>query len=131
MSDFRASPPGCDDPESRVQVRAIEASPEIAARMQELQEAFYREMSATEVTGEAGAGMVRIRVGVDGDPKAVEVSPDLYAAEMQEPLEDLILAALQDAQRRSREASDPIRSNHLEKIGLLLAQVVEPKSSSS
>lgn len=124
MSDFLKSILS-DADENGVQVHAIKAGPEIGARMQELHEALDRELSATEVTGQAGGGMVRIRLSVDGVPKGVEVSPELYAAEMQEPLEDLILAALQDAQRKSDAESGRIRSAHMEKVGRLMAGALE------
>jgi nucleoid-associated protein EbfC len=124
MSDILKSILGGAD-EPGMQVRAIKAGPEIGARMQELHEALDREMTATEVTGEAGGGMVRIRLSVDGTPKGVEVSPELYAAEMREPLEDLILAALQDAHRKSDAESGRIRSAHMEKVGRLMARLVE------
>jgi len=114
---------GAEGPET--QVHAFKASAEVAARMQELHEALDRELSATEVTGEAGGGMVRIRLSVDGAPKGVEVSPELYAAEMREPLEDLILAALQNAQSKSDAESGRIRSAHMEKIGQLMAGALE------
>jgi len=124
MSDFLKSILGGVD-EPGVQVHAIKAGPEIGARMQELHEALDRELSATEVTGEAGGGMVRIRLSLDGTPKGVEVSPELYAAEMREPLEDLILAALQNAQSKSDAESGRIRSAHMEKVGRLMAGALE------
>jgi len=127
MSDFLKSILGGAD-EPGVQVHAIKAGPEIGARMQELHEALDREMSTTEVTGEAGGGMVRIRLSVDGAPKEVEVSPELYAAEMREPFEDLVLAALQNAQRKSGAESDRIRSAHMERIGRLMAGLIETES---
>lgn len=124
MVDFLKRIMGGED-EAGMQVHAIKAGPEIGARMQELHEALDREMSATEVTGEAGGGMIRIRLSVDGTPKGVEVSPELYAAEMREPLEDLILAALQNAQSKSDAESGRIRSAHMEKVGQLMAGALE------
>lgn len=101
MSDFLKQLMGANPPDGAAEVHAVRAGPETAARMEELHEAFQKKLKTTEVTGEAGAGMVRIRLSLDGTPKGVEVSPDLYAAEMREPLEDLVLAALQDAKARS------------------------------
>lgn len=121
MSEFLKQLIGANAPDGETEVRAVRAGPETAARMEELHEAFQKELTTTEVTGEAGAGMVRIRLSLDGTPKGVEVSPELYAAEMREPLEDLILAALQDAQRRAAKQADRIRSGHMEKLGRLMA----------
>lgn len=121
MSDFLKQLLGTSDPGDRTEVKAVRAGPETAARMQELHEALETELSTTEVTGESGAGMVRVRMSLDGTPKRVEVSPDLYAAEMQEPFEDLVLAALQDAKARSDKETDRIRSAHMEKVGRLMA----------
>jgi DNA-binding YbaB/EbfC family protein len=132
MVDFLKRIMGGED-EAGMQVHAIKAGPEIGARMQELHEALDREMSTTEVTGEAGAGMVRVRMSLDGTPKRVEVSPDLYLAEMQEPFEDLVLAALQDAKARSDKETDRIRAAHMEKVGRLMTGLLrgsDEKSSS-
>lgn len=120
MSDFLKQLLGASEPGDRTEVRAVRAGPETAARMEELHEAFQKELKTTEVTGEAGAGMVRVRMSLDGAPKRVEISPDLYPAEMQEPFEDLVLAALQDAKSRSDKETDRIRSAHMQKVGRLL-----------
>ena len=57
-----------------------------------------------EVTGEAGAGLVKVRMRGDMAVSGVEVDPSL----MQEPreiLEDLLAAAVNDAVRRAQAAA--------------------------
>ena len=125
MSDFLKQLMGASAPGHRTEVRAVRAGPETAARMQELHQALQEELATTEVTGEAGAGMIRVRMSLDGTPKRVEVSPDLYVAHMREPFEDLVLAALQDAKVRSDKETDRIRSAHMEKVGRLMARLLE------
>lgn len=124
MSDFRKQLLGASASGDQTEVRAVKAGPETAARMQELHEVLQKEFETTEVTGEAGAGMVRVRMSLDGTPKGVEVSPDLYMAEMQETFEDLVLAALQDAKSRSDKETDRIQSTHMKKVDRLLTRLL-------
>lgn len=117
----RAEAPG-------VRAEAVRVGPEVGARMKELHEALERDLSETRVTGEAGAGMARVTMSLEGAPVRVEVSPDLHVAGMREPLEDLLLAALQDAHRRAGEARDKLRSAHMEKVGRLLSDAFQDAS---
>jgi hypothetical protein len=121
MSDFLKQLMEANAPDGETEVRAVRAGPETAARMEELHEAFQKELTTTEVTGEAGAGMVRVRMTLHGTPKGVEISPELYASETREPFEDLVLAARQDAKARSDEETGRIRSAHMGKVGRLMA----------
>lgn len=131
MSDFLKQLIGANAPDGETEVHAVRAGPETAARMEELHEAFQKQLKTTEVTGEAGAGMVRVRLSLDGTPKGVEVSPELYAAETREPFEDLVLAALQDAKKRSDEETDRVRAAHMEKVGRLMAGLLEGRDEKS
>lgn len=87
--------------------------------MQEPHEALERELSETRFTGEAGTGIATVTMSLDGAPVRVEVA--LHPAEMLEPLEELLLAALQDAHRRVGEARDKLRSAHMGKVERLLS----------
>ena len=58
-----------------------------------------------EVTGEAGAGLVRVTANAKGTVKRLSVDPSLFVPEEREVVEDLIVAAIQDAQARAMEAA--------------------------
>lgn len=70
-----------------------------AQKMQEEMQKAQEEMSKETVTGEAGAGMVRITMTCRHDVKRVEIDQSLYDDD-REMLEDLIVAAFNDAVRR-------------------------------
>lgn len=59
------------------------------------------EVAATEVSGEAGGGLVKVTV--NGEFETLAVSIQEGALEDREMLEDLIVAAQNDAVRRAKE----------------------------
>jgi nucleoid-associated protein EbfC len=62
------------------------------------------ELATLEVTGEAGAGMVKVQMTGRHDIKRVTIDPSLLQ-EDKEMLEDLLAAAVNDANRRVEEAT--------------------------
>lgn len=73
---------------------------QMQTRMQKVQE----EIAQMEVTGESGAGMVKITVNGAHNCRRVEIDPSLLTDEDKEMLEDLIAAAYNDASRRLDDA---------------------------
>ena len=76
-----------------------------AQKMQADMKQAEERLEAAEVTGEAGAGLVQITVNGKGAVKAVSIDPSLAKPEEVEVLEDLLLAALNDAKRKADEVS--------------------------
>ena len=70
-----------------------------AKAMQEKMAKVQEQVAALEVTGESGAGLVRIQMTGRHDVRAVIIDPALMS-EDREVLEDLIAAAVNDAVRR-------------------------------
>ena len=68
---------------------------QMQADMQKAQE----EMASLTVTGESGAGLVRITMTCKHEVKALQIDDSLLSDE-KDMLEDLIIAAFNDAQRR-------------------------------
>ncbi len=68
---------------------------EMQANMKKAQD----EMASMNVTGESGAGMVRITMSCQHQVKAVEID-DSMVGDDKEMLEDLIVAAFNDATRK-------------------------------
>lgn len=75
-----------------------------AQQMQERMQKAQEEIASLEVTGEAGAGLVKITMLGNHNVKRVSIDPSLMDDD-QEMLEDLIAAATNDAVRRVEETS--------------------------
>jgi len=73
---------------------------EIQGRMQKLQE----ELSSLEVEGQSGAGLVKVKLSGKFDVRGVKIDPSLMKPEEAEILEDLIMAAFQDAKAKAESA---------------------------
>ena len=73
-----------------------------AQMMQERMQKMQEEVAKMEVTGESGAGMVKITITGSHNVRRVSIDPSLMEDE-QEMLEDLIAAAFNDAVRRAEE----------------------------
>jgi DNA-binding YbaB/EbfC family protein len=65
----------------------------LQARMAEIQS----EIAALEVEGSAGGGLVRVLMTGKGEMKRLSIDPSLVKLEEREILEDLIVAAANDA----------------------------------
>ena len=66
------------------------------ARMAELQS----QLEQVEMTGGAGGGMVSVTVNGKGEARQVKIDPSLVDPEETEVLEDLIVAAFNDAKAK-------------------------------
>lgn len=72
------------------------------ARMQEAQ----AEMERIEVEGQSGGGMVRVTLTVKGAMKGVTIDPSLMAPGEGEILEDLVIAAHEDARKKAEQVME-------------------------
>lgn len=79
-----------------------------AQKMQQNIERVQAELGNTEVTGEAGAGMVKITMTCKHEVKKVEIDSSVFSGEAddKEMLEDLIAAALNDASHKVTETAE-------------------------
>jgi nucleoid-associated protein EbfC len=77
------------------------------------------ELEQTEVSGQSGGGLVRVTMTVKGNAKSVSIDPSLLKSEDKDILEDLLIAALNDA----RAKGDALMS---EKMGSLTAGLPIP-----
>ena len=66
---------------------------ELQGQMQRMQE----ELAALEVSGQSGAGLVQISLNGKGEMRSVKIDPSLLKPDDAEIVEDLVLAAFQDA----------------------------------
>jgi hypothetical protein len=67
-----------------------------AQQMQETMQKAQAELAELEITGEAGAGMVKVVINGRHEAKSVVIEPKLLAEEVG-MLEDLVAAAINDA----------------------------------
>ncbi|WP_314186459.1 YbaB/EbfC family nucleoid-associated protein [Paracoccus yeei] len=77
--------------------KMMEAAQQMQTRMAEMQEGLTR----LTVTGEAGAGLVKATATAKGELTALDIDPSIFREQDKEVVEDLILAAIKDAQRRA------------------------------
>ncbi|QJR82140.1 YbaB/EbfC family nucleoid-associated protein [Alteromonas pelagimontana] len=75
-----------------------------AQQMQERMQKMQEELANVEVTGQAGAGMVKITMTCNHNIRRVDIDPSLMEDD-KDMLEDLIAAAFNDGVRRVQETS--------------------------
>ena len=81
-------------------MKMMKQAQEIQGRMQQLQE----DLAAMEVEGQSGAGLVRVRLNGKMEARAIKIDPSLMKPDEAEILEDLIVAAFQDAKGKVETA---------------------------
>jgi DNA-binding YbaB/EbfC family protein len=65
---------------------------------------MQEELAALQVEGQSGGGLVRVTLNGKMEARAVKLDPSLVKPEDTEMLEDLILAAFQDAKAKAEAA---------------------------
>ena len=81
-------------------MKMMKQAQEIQGRMQKLQE----ELSGLEVEGQSGGGLVRVKLNGKLEARSVKIDPSLIKPEEAEILEDLVMAAFQDAKGKAEAA---------------------------
>ena len=74
----------------------LKQAQEMQARMADMQE----KLAGVEVSGVAGGGMVQVTLNGKGEMRGVKIDPGLLNADDVEVLEDLIVAAANDAKAK-------------------------------
>ncbi len=74
-------------------MKMMKQAQEIQGRMQQMQE----ELAALEVSGQSGAGLVKVTLNGKGEMRSVKIDASLMKPDDVEIVEDLVLAAFQDA----------------------------------
>jgi DNA-binding YbaB/EbfC family protein len=72
-----------------------------AAELQSKMQALQAELDTIEVEGNAGGGMVSVRLTAKGDLKGVKIDDSLMKPADKEILEDLLVAAHAEARRKA------------------------------
>ncbi len=87
---------------------------EMQGKMTELQEEMHNIM----VQGEAGAGLVKATCTAKGELKGLDIDPSIFNGDDKEVVEDLILAAIKDAQSKASERAQDEMGKLTEGLGL-------------
>ncbi|GAA0312930.1 YbaB/EbfC family nucleoid-associated protein [Rhodovulum strictum] len=94
--------------------KMMKAAQEMQTKMVALQET----LSTTMVVGESGAGLVKATATAKGTLTALEIDPSIFNAEEKEVVEDLILAAIKDAQEKATAKTQEETRKLSEELGL-------------
>lgn len=87
---------------------------EMQSKMTEMQE----NLNSIMVTGESGAGLVKATATAKGEFTALEIDASIFVPSEKEVAEDLILAAIKDAQIKASERSKDELAKITEGLGL-------------
>ena len=74
-----------------------------AQKMQQELLAAQEELASTEVTGSAGGGLVTATVTGGGELRSLVIDPTVVDPEDVETLQDLVVAAIRDANRSAQD----------------------------
>jgi nucleoid-associated protein EbfC len=70
---------------------------------QQMQEKMQKEMAGLKVEGNAGGGMVTVVVNGAKQVQSLKIDPEVVSKDDVEMLQDLIVAAINDAHRKADE----------------------------
>ncbi len=87
---------------------------EMQTKMAQMQDDLHNVM----VVGESGAGLVKATASAKGDLKALDIDPSIFNGDDKEVVEDLILAAIKDAQAKAAEKAQDEMGKMSEAMGL-------------
>ena len=76
---------------------------EMMKQAQQMQERLQKEMAGLRVEGNAGGGMVTVRVNGAKQVESITIDPEVVSKEDVGMLQDLIVAAINDAHRKADE----------------------------
>jgi len=89
--------------------KMMQKAQEMQSKMADLQ----TELESRVVTGESGAGLVKATSTAKGILTGLDIDPSIFHPDEKEVVEDLILAAIKDAQQKAADVS----RDAMEKLG--------------
>ena len=94
--------------------KMMKAAKEMQSKMGEMQE----NLENLTVVGESGAGLVKATATAKGKLVGLDIDPSIFQPEEKEVVEDLILAAISDAQAKAEAKSNEEMQKMAEDLGL-------------
>jgi len=89
-----------------------------AQEMQGKMEQMQDDLNTIMVVGESGAGKFKATATAKGELKGLDIDPSIFNGDDKEVVEDLILAAIKDAQSKASERSQEEMAKMAEGMGL-------------
>ena len=81
----------------------VKALQQMLSQFRQVQEKLEKQLDEISVEASAGGGMVAVRMNGQKQLTEVRIEPDVFKSKDQEMLQELILAAVNDAARRVDE----------------------------
>lgn len=94
--------------------KMMKTAQEMQAKLGQLQE----DLDAMTVTGESGLGLVKATVTAKGELTALDIDPSIFKPDEKEVVEDLILAAIKDAQQKAARKNQDEMKKLTDSLGL-------------
>ncbi|MCU9837412.1 MULTISPECIES: YbaB/EbfC family nucleoid-associated protein [Ruegeria] len=94
--------------------KMMKSAQELQTKMAQMQE----DLNTVLVTGESGAGLVKATATAKGELKGLNIDPSIFNGDDKEVVEDLILAAIKDAQAKAAEKAQEEMARLTESMGL-------------
>lgn len=94
--------------------KMMKQAQEMQAKMAQLQD----DLATITVEGTGGAGLVRATATAKGELTGLSIDPSIFNGEDKEVVEDLILAAIKDAQARASERAEQEMRDLTQGLGL-------------
>jgi nucleoid-associated protein EbfC len=94
--------------------KMMKTAQEMQTKMAEMQEDMHNQV----VTGESGAGLVKATCSCKGELKSLDIDPSIFNSDDKEVVEDLILAAVKDAQMKASDKAQEEMGKLTEGLGL-------------
>jgi DNA-binding YbaB/EbfC family protein len=92
----------------------MKAAKDMQDKMGQMQE----DLARITVTGSSGAGLVRATCTAKGELTALDIDPSIFVPSEKEVVEDLILAAIKEAQRLAEDKMQSEMARVTEGLGL-------------
>lgn len=94
--------------------KMMKQAQDVQAKMAQVQD----DLDNITVEGVSGAGLVKATASAKGELKGLDIDPSIFNGDDKEVVEDLILAAIKDAQGKAAERSQQEMAKITEGLGL-------------
>ena len=94
--------------------KMMKAAQDVQGKMADLQ----GQLAKIVVIGESGGGLVKVRATAKGEVTGLDIDPSILVASEKEVVEDLIVAAIHDAQAKAASRGQQEMARLYESMGL-------------
>lgn len=89
-----------------------------AQQMQKQMGQLQEDLHDILVVGESGAGLVKATASAKGELRGLDIDPSIFNGDDKEVVEDLILAAIKDAQTKASDKAQSEMTKLTDELGL-------------